>query len=143
MGLYNSKKKNKTNSKPTSKGAVPQSGAVTMLSEGTVIDGALKLSGDVRIDGIVKGNVSGENRVVIGEKGKVEGDVDCDFLELHGKVEGNVKSKQGVRLHVTATLQGNLHTPKFSIDMGAKFIGTCSGQGNTFEETANADSSKK
>lgn len=130
-------KKNKLE-KETDKGILPH-GSVTMLSAGTCVEGNLKLGGDVRIDGLVNGNIEGKKRVVIGEKGKVVGDVHCDFLELHGKVEGNVMSKQAVRLHATAVLKGDLHAPQFSVDMGATFIGISKGQQTLNSQEKRAD----
>lgn len=134
-------RKNKE-TKELSKSSLPH-GAVTMLSEGTLIEGALKLDGDVRIDGVVQGDIEGKKRVVIGEKGKVLGNISCSFLELHGSVNGDVKSKQGARLHATSILKGDLHTPQFSVDMGAKFIGTSKGQQLVSQEQVKGNAQKK
>lgn len=134
--------KNKKNMKDSGKAILPH-GAVTILSADTVVEGALKLGGDLRIDGVVKGGVEGKKRVVIGEKGSVIGDVCCDFLELHGRIEGNVKSEQGARLHSTATLKGDLHTPQFSVDMGAKFVGSSTGQQEVASEEQPDGKAKK
>ncbi len=123
--------------KELAKGIEP-CGTITILSEGTVLDGSLKLAGDLRIDGNVNGNVYGNKKVVIGEKGKVIGDVYCEFLELHGTIEGNVISKQVARLHATALLQGDLYAPQFSVDIGASFIGASKGE----QKNLNADNAK-
>ncbi len=113
--------------KELSKEIVP-SGTITMLSVGTILDGDLKLGGDLRVDGVVNGNVYGKKKVVIGEKGKIIGDVFCEFLELHGRIEGNVTCKQVVRLHPTAFLLGDLYAAQFSVAIGASFIGSSKGE---------------
>ncbi|PID95450.1 MAG: hypothetical protein CSA94_01555 [Bacteroidetes bacterium] len=113
--------------KELAKGIEP-CGTITMLSAGTVLDGSLKLGGDLRVDGVINGDVQGKKKVVIGEKGKVIGDIYCEFLELHGRVEGDVKCKQVARLHATAFLRGDLYASQFSVAMGASFIGASKGE---------------
>ncbi|WP_165806862.1 bactofilin family protein [Balneicella halophila] len=122
-------KKNTSQKKHGNKNsALPAHGDVTILSEGTVIEGTLKVSGDVRIDGRIKGDIKGDMRVIVGDKAKIEGNVDCDFLELNGYIVGDVKCKKGAKLYPTAKLKGDLYAPEFSVEMGAHFIGASKGQ---------------
>ncbi len=135
---YNKGRDKKANNTP-----IAASGAVTMLGVGTLIEGNIKLSGDVRIDGVVKGSVEGKNKVVVGEKGKVLGNVICGSLDLHGKIEGNVKSEKTARLHSSAVLKGDLFAPKFSVEMGAIFVGVSKGQKIVSEREQDENENKK
>ncbi len=136
--------KNKIN-KELSKGIEP-CGTVTMLSEGAILDGSLKLTGDLRIDGVINGDIHGKKKVVVGEKGKVIGDIYCEYFELHGRVEGNIVCKQVARLHATAFLRGDLYAAQLSVAIGASFIGASKGEQKKIDSNNNkADetSSKK
>lgn len=102
-------------------------GTVTLISKGTALDGNATVHSDVRIDGTVNGNITCDKKVVVGDNGEVNGNVNCAFLEIHGKITGDVKCGDGAKLHPTAFLKGDLYAPIFSIEMGAKFIGTSKG----------------
>ena len=54
--------------------------SVVNMVGGTVINGDIQAKGDVRIDGILKGSVKTEGKLVVGSSGVVEGDVTCQML---------------------------------------------------------------
>lgn len=114
-------------------------GVVTIISQGTEIEGIVRVNSDVRIDGIVTGDVHSEKKVVVGGAGKIIGNIYCHVLELSGIVEGNVFGKEAVKMNGTASLKGDLNAPKFSIEMGAKFVGRSTGgeQVNEKKQTTN------
>lgn len=129
MGLYGNKKVEPKERVKRSNAPLPK-GLITIISQGTSIEGIIRVGNDVRIDGSVLGDVYSEKKVVLGEKGSVVGNVYCDVLELNGAVEGDIFSKTATKMNATASLKGNLNSPKFSIEMGAKFIGVSNGTSN-------------
>ena len=48
---------------------------INIIGAKTVIEGDIRSSGDIRVDGILKGSVKTEGKVVLGPEGKIEGDV--------------------------------------------------------------------
>ncbi|MFZ1271060.1 MAG: polymer-forming cytoskeletal protein, partial [Bacteroidales bacterium] len=66
------------------------SNAVNLISQGTEITGDIKSTGDIRIDGILNGNMSTRGKVVIGPTGKVKGEVECKNSEVSGLIEGKI-----------------------------------------------------
>ena len=62
---------------------------VTIISSGVIIEGKLSSKGNVRVDGIVKGDVNVTGNVTIGETGDINGQVNADIITVGGKVVGN------------------------------------------------------
>ncbi len=58
------------------------SSVVNMVGSGTVITGDIKSKSDIRIDGILKGSVNTEGKLVVGSSGVVEGDVVCSNADI-------------------------------------------------------------
>ena len=63
--------------------------SVNVISSGTMITGDVVCSGDLRIDGNIKGNVKSRAKVIIGQSGIVDGDINCKSIEVEGNV-GNL-----------------------------------------------------
>lgn len=93
---------------------------------GTHIQGDLKTDGDIRIDGTVKGNIRAEGKVVVGEHGKVEGEVECKNAAIAGKVVGTMRVTQMLSLSASAKIEGQVHTEKLSVEPGAELNGSVS-----------------
>ena len=64
----------------------------TLISEGCKFEGNLFSPSNVRIDGIVTGNLTGENVLIIGEKGIIKGDIISVEATIYGHVTGNIKA---------------------------------------------------
>jgi cytoskeletal protein CcmA (bactofilin family) len=92
--------------------------------EGTVITGEIVSEGNVRIDGELIGNLSTTGKLVIGQNGKITGDIICANAEIDGKVIGNIKVDGFLKLNSTAIFNGNITTHKIQIN-DAEFNGNC------------------
>ena len=99
--------------------------AINLISNGTDISGDIKSSGDIRIDGILTGNLNTKGKVVIGVTGKVNGEVICKNSEVSGSVEGKISVSQLLILKASSKILGDIATSKLSIEPGAKFTGNC------------------
>jgi|EP01029_Cantina_marsupialis_P000107 cytoskeletal protein CcmA (bactofilin family) len=99
--------------------------AVNLICDGTSIKGDVKASRDIRIDGYLNGKMDVNGKVVVGNTGKIEGDVKCKTIDVSGRVEGNIMASEMVNLKNTAVILGNIATDKISVEPGAKFTGTC------------------
>lgn len=99
--------------------------SINLISSGTEITGDIKSSGDIRIDGSLKGNLNTKGKVVIGPTGKVSGEVICKNSEVSGFIEGKIMVDQLLNLKATSKILGDIATSKLSIEPGAKFTGNC------------------
>lgn len=101
------------------------SGIHNVLSSGTVLTGNLVTQDDIRIDGIIEGNIVSQGKIIIGVNGHVSGDVECVNLELLGKITGNISCQDTIILRSTANLCGDMATQILEIEPGARFTGSC------------------
>lgn len=99
---------------------VSQRGLSTLSSD-LQFDGNVSGGGDLQIDGAIKGDVR-VGRLIVGETGAVEGGVSADYVEVRGRIVGNVSGKQ-VKLVATAYVDGDITAEQLSIDIGAYFQG--------------------
>jgi cytoskeletal protein CcmA (bactofilin family) len=100
--------------------------AVNLISQGTEITGDIKSTGDVRIDGVLNGNMVTRGKVVIGPTGRIKGEVECKNSEVSGLIEGKITVTQLLILKTSSKINGTIVTDKLSIEPGALFTGNCS-----------------
>jgi len=103
---------------------VPQSGA-SIIASGTTLKGDITSTGDIRIDGVLQGNINCTAKVVIGGNGVVDGDISGQQADIMGKVTGTVKVKELLQLRGGSNLTGNIYASKLQIETSANFNGQC------------------
>lgn len=126
--------KSKSENKETTAG----SGSASIIASGTSLNGDISSSGDIRIDGTLKGNIHCTAKVVIGANGKVEGDVYGQQADIMGVVNGTVNVKELLQLKGGSDVNGNISAGKLQIEPSANFNGQCHmNLGNNAPELAN------
>lgn len=98
---------------------------INLIAKGTTITGEIKSEGDIRIDGELVGNIQSSGRVVVGDTGKVLGEIVCRNCEIAGYVKGKINIGELINLKATATVIGEINTQKLSIEPGSVFTGNC------------------
>ena len=101
------------------------SGSINIISSGTVIEGEIKSNGDIRIDGTIRGSVTSKSKVVVGSTGVVEGDVFCQSADISGVIVGKTTVVEMLFLKSHARINGDIHTGKLVVEVGASFTGNC------------------
>jgi len=96
------------------------------LVEGTKVMGELIADSNIRIDGEVIGNVTCAGKVVVGENGKINGNLTCNEADVEGLIEGDVQTDTLLCLREKSKVVGNIQTAKIEINQGAVFMGNCS-----------------
>ena len=79
----------------------------------------------MRIDGNIIGSVFCKGKIVLGESGIVQGDLDAVNADLFGTVNGNVIAKDLLCLKSKSTVNGNISTKRLQIEPNATFNGQC------------------
>lgn len=115
MAMFNSNKKT----------AASSSVSINSLVKDCIVTGNVSSTIDIRIDGTIKGNLKCKARVVIGENGRIEGDIDCQNAMIEGTVEGNIKCQLLLDVREQANIEGNVECAKLTIEDGAYFNGKC------------------
>ena len=121
-----------------------ESTTINLISNGTEITGDIRSQGDIRIDGVLIGNLSTKGKVVIGNTGKVKGEVICKNSEVSGEIEGKINVSQLLTRKISSAINGDIITNKLSIEPGARFTGNCNmSDGNELQPTETKPVEKK
>src|SRR5580692_11841062 len=97
-----------------------------LLGRGTHFEGKLVVEGRVRIDGGFKGEIHGDDVLVIGEGAKVSGQVHvATCIVTGGEVDADIRARDAIELYAPSRVTGSLHAPAIFIDRGVKFEGSC------------------
>lgn len=92
---------------------------------GTDVVGDIQSTGDVRVDGRIKGNLKLAGKLVIGDKGWVEGEVHCAEATVAGSFKGKLHIKGLLTLQASSKVQADVITGKLAVEPGAEFAGQC------------------
>ncbi|HLO79630.1 MAG TPA: polymer-forming cytoskeletal protein [Chitinophagaceae bacterium] len=112
------------NSKTENEKTTMPSGA-SLIGTGTTITGDIVSNGDVRIDGVLKGNIRGSAKILIGQDGVVEGDIEGQQADIMGRVEGRISVKELLNLRSNAMIKGDIRAGKLQIEPTVVFNGQC------------------
>ncbi len=99
--------------------------STNLITSGTVINGDITCDSDMRIDGVLSGNLTAKGKIVIGKTGDVKGEVVCQNCDVEGSINGKLSIKDLLSLRATAKFFGDIITSKLAIEPGAIFTGTC------------------
>ncbi|MFK7772437.1 MAG: polymer-forming cytoskeletal protein [Saprospiraceae bacterium] len=121
-----SKQKTKPNKSETNSASNGSSQGLTcIIAPGTRIEGKFTTTEDIRLDGTIVGEVKCNKRVVMGQTGKVEGNVETVDSAVRGNVKGEIKVSGTLHLHETAKIDGTIIARKMIVDSGASYSGDC------------------
>jgi cytoskeletal protein CcmA (bactofilin family) len=98
-------------------------GGKTTIAAGSRVKGDVIGETELVIEGTVEGVVRVDNRVEVGARGEVHGQILAQSVRIGGKVYGNVAGKDRVEVLLSGALQGDVHSPKVSIAEGGFFKG--------------------
>jgi cytoskeletal protein CcmA (bactofilin family) len=145
--MFGGKEKNSNSSKGNTSSAAL--GALNTLVEGTVVEGQVTAKSDIRIDGIIRGNLNCDGKVIIGLTGFIEGQINCVNAVIQGKFEGTLNVTELLNVRESAKITGEVTTSKLIVEAGAVFNVTCkmgkqaTENGNTTERKSIASSRDK
>ena len=110
------------------------------ITVGTEITGDIVSNGDMRLDGVLNGNLTAKGKLVVGESGKVKGVINCKNSDIYGLVEGKLNVSELLALKSTAQINGDIVTNRLAIEPGCRFTGNCkmtdeTSQGGRSDET--------
>jgi cytoskeletal protein CcmA (bactofilin family) len=104
-------------------GPAPASTGDLLLGAGAEFEGKLTFKGTVRIDSKFKGSIVTNDVLVVGEHARIDADITCGTVIVHGQVNGNITAKDAVELHQPAKVRGDVETASLSMDRGVVLHG--------------------
>ena len=82
--------------------------AETVLSEEIKLEGRLQSTSGIRFSGQMKGDISTEGDLAVGEHGRVEGNVIGRNVSVAGLIQGNVQSSGRLEILATGKVYGDI-----------------------------------
>ncbi len=99
----------------------------SLIAQGSRIEGNLKFTEGLRIDGEVVGNTSASPEqpsiLVISEAAVVEGELRADYVIINGTVRGPVHAKELLELQPQARIEGDVYYKALEMHRGATITG--------------------
>src|SRR5687767_7758981 len=88
-----------------------------LLGRGTRFEGKLHFEGRVRLDGDFKGEIRGDDVLVIGDGARVSGDILVGAcIVTGGEVDASIRARSAIELYAPSKVTGALHAPAIFID---------------------------
>lgn len=99
----------------------------SLIAQGTVIEGNLRFTDGLRIDGEVIGDIRAEDGgvslLVISETASVSGHIRADHVIINGRVLGSVHAAELLELQPKAKIQGDVSYKALEMHQGAVISG--------------------
>ena len=96
-----------------------------IIATGTKVVGSLTSEGDIRIDGIIEGDVEASGKVVVGKSGEIHGSLKSANAYFEGKFTGKLNLSGTLTLKPSAHIEGDVSIEKLAVEPGATFNVTC------------------
>ncbi len=95
----------------------------TLVAANVSIEGSIRFSGGIQIDGHLKGDLVAENgsdaRLWVTEEGSIKGQVRVPSITINGSVEGDVYASERLELAENAKVTGNVYYKVIEMAQGA------------------------
>jgi len=105
------------------KKSTPQTRIDSLIGTGTRVEGNVMFSGGLRVDGIVKGDISGsadgDATLIISEQATVEGEIRVAHLVVNGTVKGPIHALESLELQPRCRVTGDVHYASLEMHLGA------------------------
>lgn len=104
---------------------VPPESMNSILGEGSVYHGDMKVNGGLRVDGTVEGEVDVEGTLTVGNDGLIKGNVRISHGIVGGTVIGTISATEQLELQRGSRIEGDIFTRSLIIEEGVFFEGNC------------------
>lgn len=109
-----------------------ETNGINIIGVGTEIKGDINSIGDIRVDGSLTGKLITKGKVVVGETGRVKGEINCKNSDVEGAIEGKITVSELLSLKATSHILGDIIVNKLAIEPGCRFTGNCDMNGGVF-----------
>jgi len=113
-----------------------------LIGKGTIIEGNIEASGNVRIEGQINGDILSKSKVALGVTSYVNGNLIAQYADVEGEVKGKLEISEVLVLKSSSKINGDICTKKLVVEAGALISGNCS-VGGAAVESANSKENGK
>jgi cytoskeletal protein CcmA (bactofilin family) len=98
--------------------------AITYISQGSEITGDIHTSGNLRVDGTIRGDVRADGDLEVSASGIIEGKtITARNILIHGLVKATLVADGQLSIHSHGEVHGDVTAQSLDIESGAKFVG--------------------
>ena len=112
----------------------------SIVSAECYFQGTLSVQGSLRVDGRLEGAVDNARHVIVGDGGRIAGDVTAQVVVCGGEIEGNICADM-LEVLAKSRIEGDIRAKKMIVEEGARIEGHCAIGGE--EEISETDSLPK
>jgi cytoskeletal protein CcmA (bactofilin family) len=95
----------------------------TVVGISTTLVGSIRTEGNVRIDGLMEGDLETAGNLIVTKTGRLSGNVRARDVTVAGSIRGDVDAAGRVELGSTSKVWGNVLSATLLIEEGAVFRG--------------------
>ncbi len=59
---------------------------VTIIGAGVILEGKITCKGNIRVDGVVNGDINANGSVAVGENGEINGEINAEVINVGEKL---------------------------------------------------------
>ena len=97
---------------------------IVWVGQSVVFKGELLSAEDMAVDGQVEGTIHvRDHSLTIGPDADIRADIVGKIVIIRGRVKGQIIASEKIHLHETASVEGDVSSPKFVIAEGARLDG--------------------
>ena len=108
---------------PASASAPATGGQRNILSNDVHINGSVKFTNDLLVDGRIEGKIASDGALTVAENAHIKAEVKTKSVVIYGKVHGNISCTERVDIKSSAEMVGDVKAGSLSIEPGAIFVG--------------------
>ena len=109
----------------------------SVVSAECYFQGTLNVQGSLRVDGTLEGSVDNARHVIVGDGGKIVGDVTAQIVVCGGDIEGNVCADM-LEVLGKSSIIGDIRAKKMIVEEGGRIDGRCTiGEEQAFASSNN------
>jgi len=97
----------------------------TTIGVGSSFRGTLMVSGTLRIEGEVEGDILNCERLEVGEHGVMRADIEVKDAIIAGRVYGNIRALGTLEFRAGARMEGDVWAISVMMEPGVYFTGRC------------------
>ncbi len=102
-----------------------EGGVQSIFGLGDVFKGDFTLTGPLRVDGTLQGEVISSSWLHISRSGKGEGRIEAQSIQIGGEFIGDLYATGHITLLYTAYVRGNIVARSLKLEEGAFYTGEC------------------
>lgn len=96
----------------------------TVIGRGSLIEGTIRVSGRVQVDGNIDGTLIAEGPVSVGPSGSIIGECVAHELAVGGRVEGKVSVREHLHVAPNGVCRGEVRYGSLQVDRGGVLDGS-------------------